>query len=143
MFDTNAGCLPPHQFLTFILPYLAALPPLVAAHLKPLGIPVPPMTVFSKGTNSPAQLLALAKIGYSTVGIDWTISPREARVATQGLVSLQGNMDPAVLHGGRPVGGAVLEGPAAHAGPAAAARPRAAGRPAGRLRPPGGSRRRT
>lgn len=59
------------------------------------------MTVFSKGTNSPAQLLALSKIGYSSVGIDWTVSPREARVATEGRVTLQGNMDPAVLHGGR------------------------------------------
>lgn len=59
------------------------------------------MTVFSKGTNSPSQLLSLASIGYSTLGLDWGITPREARLATEGKVALQGNMDPPILHSGR------------------------------------------
>lgn len=60
------------------------------------------MTVFAKGTNSPSQLLSLASCGYSSVGLDWGISARDARTYTQGKVALQGNLDPAVLHGGRP-----------------------------------------
>jgi uroporphyrinogen decarboxylase len=59
------------------------------------------MTVFAKGTNSPAQLSSLSSIGYSTVGLDWGITPRAAREATQGRVALQGNLDPPVLHAGR------------------------------------------
>lgn len=61
------------------------------------------MTVFAKGANTPEQLSSLASIGYSTVGLDWTITPRAARIATKGHdVALQGNCDPSVLHGGKP-----------------------------------------
>ena len=59
------------------------------------------MTVFAKGRNAPAELLALASSGYSTVGLDWGITPRAARIATQGKVALQGNFDPPILHAGQ------------------------------------------
>lgn len=59
------------------------------------------MTVFSKGTNSASQLNSLTKIGYNSVGLDWACSPRDARLATEGTVALQGNMDPAILHAGK------------------------------------------
>ena len=103
VFDTNADCLTDAGFNTFILPYLAALPKLVKAQLAALPTPLacPPMTVFAKGIHAPSQLLALASCGYSTVGIDWGITPRAARLATQGKVALQGNLDPPVLHAGR------------------------------------------
>ncbi|SDA03092.1 BZ3500_MvSof-1268-A1-R1_Chr7-1g09254 [Microbotryum saponariae] len=100
VFDTNADVLTPVGFETFILPYLALLPKLVKAQLKELDIPCPPMTVFAKGTNAAPQLSALASIGYSTVGLDWGITPRAAREATGGKVALQGNMDPPILHSG-------------------------------------------
>jgi uroporphyrinogen decarboxylase len=59
------------------------------------------MTVFSKGTNHPSQLAALSSCGYSSVGLDWGVSPREARISTGGRVALQGNLDPSILHSGR------------------------------------------
>lgn len=59
------------------------------------------MTVFSKGTNSASQLLALSQIGYSTLGLDWCVTARDARLATEGKVALQGNLDPTVLLGGK------------------------------------------
>ncbi|GAA5827995.1 hypothetical protein JCM3770_005535 [Rhodotorula araucariae] len=102
VFDTNADCLTPHGFNTFILAYLRKLPTLVRQRLAALGIPCPPMTVFAKGASSPAQLAALADSGYETVGLDWTVSPRLAREHTGGRVALQGNVDPSVLLGGRP-----------------------------------------
>ncbi|KAK4699361.1 uroporphyrinogen decarboxylase, partial [Phenoliferia sp. Uapishka_3] len=104
VFDTNADCLTIPGFTTFILPYLSALPKLVAKHLAalPTPIPCPPMTVFAKGIHDPDQLYALATCGYQTVGIDCGITPRKAREATKGLVALQGNLDPPVLHAGRP-----------------------------------------
>ncbi|BGP39212.1 Uroporphyrinogen decarboxylase in heme biosynthesis [Rhodotorula kratochvilovae] len=101
VFDTNADCLTPHGFNTFILAYLRKLPALVRARLAALGVPCPPMTVFAKGASSPAQLAALADSGYETVGLDWTVSPRLAREHTRGEVALQGNVDPSVLLGGR------------------------------------------
>lgn len=60
------------------------------------------MTVFSKGTNHPTELAALSSCGYSSVGLDWGVSPREARISTGGRVALQGNLDPSILHAGRP-----------------------------------------
>ncbi|KAM0747563.1 uroporphyrinogen decarboxylase [Meredithblackwellia eburnea MCA 4105] len=103
VFDTNADCLTPTGFNTFILPYLAQLPTLVASHLSslPTPLPCPPMTVFAKGIHSSTQLLSLSKIGYQTVGLDWGVTPRFARVATEGRVALQGNLDPSILHAGR------------------------------------------
>lgn len=77
------------------------IPTLVKAQMAALNIPCPPMTVFAKGTNSSSQLAALSSCGYSTVGLDWCITPRDARIATGGRVALQGNLDPAVLHSGR------------------------------------------
>ncbi|GAA5970661.1 hypothetical protein JCM11641_007390 [Rhodosporidiobolus odoratus] len=101
VFDTNADCLTPHGFDTFILPYLALLTKLVRAKLAALSVPCPPMTVFAKGASSPSQLSSLSQIGYQTVGLDWTVSPRYAREQTGGRVALQGNMDPSTLLGGK------------------------------------------
>lgn len=100
VFDTNADCLTPDQFNTFILPYLAILPDLVKKRLAELQMPCPPMTVFAKGAHSPDQLAALSKAGYSTIGIDWSVTAREARQSTS--LCLQGNLDPPVLHAGQP-----------------------------------------
>lgn len=59
------------------------------------------MTVFSKGTNSPAQLGALAGSGYDTIGLDWCITLRTARESIGPQITLQGNFDPPILHAGR------------------------------------------
>ncbi|CEQ40596.1 SPOSA6832_02231, partial [Sporobolomyces salmonicolor] len=103
VFDTNADCLTPHGFDTFILPYLSLLPTLVRSRLAslPNPVPCPPMTVFAKGATSPSQLSSLSQIGYQTVGLDWSVTARYAREHTQGRVALQGNLDPSTLLGGR------------------------------------------
>ncbi|GAA5828476.1 hypothetical protein JCM5353_007002 [Sporobolomyces roseus] len=101
VFDTNADCLTPHGFSTFILPYLRLLPVLVKERLANLSIPCPPMTVFAKGATTPQQLSDLSQSGYETVGLDWTVTPRYAREHTKSRVALQGNMDPSVLLGGQ------------------------------------------
>lgn len=103
VFDTNADCLTPHGFETFILPYLRLLPTLVRSRLAalPTPLPCPPMTVFAKGATLPSQLSALSQSGYQTVGLDWTVPPRYAREHTASRVALQGNVDPSVLLGGR------------------------------------------
>ncbi|KAM0788864.1 hypothetical protein ACM66B_002949 [Microbotryomycetes sp. NB124-2] len=101
IFDTNADCLTPSGFHDFILYYLRLLPPMIRSRLSELSIPCPPMTVFAKGANSASQLAALSTSGYDTVGLDWHVTPRFAREATDRRVCLQGNLDPSVLLAGK------------------------------------------
>jgi uroporphyrinogen decarboxylase len=54
-----------------------------------------PVILFSKGCNT--QLEALAETGCDALGVDWTITLREARQRVGRQVALQGNLDPAVL----------------------------------------------
>ena len=58
------------------------------------GRPVP-VIVFCKACNT--QLEALAETGCDALGVDWTISLKEARERVGGRVALQGNLDPAIL----------------------------------------------
>ncbi|CAE6396587.1 unnamed protein product [Rhizoctonia solani] len=104
VFDSNAGDLSPHDFATFSLPYLKVIAESVrrdlAAHNPP--IPIPPMTLFAKGAGH--ALPDLTKAGYNVLGLDWVTSPESAITATGGpsrTVGLQGNIDPAILYGGR------------------------------------------
>lgn len=100
VFDSWAGELSPHHFAEFSLPSLQRISSGVRAKLAAASIPAVPMTLFPKGAN-----LALASLaesaGYDVIGIDWCISPQDARAAVAGRVALQGNMDPGVLYGGR------------------------------------------
>ena len=57
------------------------------------------MTVFAKGAWY--ALDTLCDSGYNVVGLDWTHDPAEAVKTANGRVTLQGNMDPNVLYGGR------------------------------------------
>jgi len=41
------------------------------------------------------------KVGYDTLGLDWTIEPTVARAMVKGRTALQGNIDPNILYGGR------------------------------------------
>lgn len=58
------------------------------------------MTLFAKGANHALGFLA-ENAGYDVLGLDWCIDPAEARRVTGDKVTLQGNMDPNVLYGGR------------------------------------------
>lgn len=57
------------------------------------------MTVFAKGAWF--ALDELCESGYQVVGLDWTYDPAEAVKVARGRVTLQGNMDPGVLYGGK------------------------------------------
>ena len=54
-----------------------------------------PIILFCKACNT--QLEALADTACDALGVDWTISLREARERVASRVALQGNMDPAIL----------------------------------------------
>src|SRR5690606_19257490 len=55
-----------------------------------------PIIVFTK--NGGLWLESIAAIGSDCVGLDWTIDIGEARTRIGQQVSVQGNMDPAVLY---------------------------------------------
>lgn len=61
------------------------------------GIPHVPLTLFAKG----APPVIAATCGYDTIGLDWTQDPRQVVNTVSGEPCLQGNLDPAVLLGGR------------------------------------------
>jgi uroporphyrinogen decarboxylase len=91
VFDSWAGVLAPSDFNEFVLPGLLS----IVATVKQAH-PEIPLIVFAKGANH--ALGALSESGADALGLDWTISLREARERTQGKVALQGNLDPMVLY---------------------------------------------
>ncbi|KAF8469518.1 uroporphyrinogen decarboxylase-like protein [Kalaharituber pfeilii] len=99
VFDSWAGELSPHDFQIFSLPYLKYISHNLPLRLKARGIEPVPMTVFAK--SAWYALDALCDSGYSVVGLDWTHDPAEAVKIANGRVTLQGNMDPNVLYGGK------------------------------------------
>ncbi|GLQ95836.1 uroporphyrinogen decarboxylase [Dyella mobilis] len=92
VFDTWGGMLGPAAFREFSLRYLEQVVDALKAdeHARHL-----PIILFSKGANS--HLAAMADTGCAGLGVDWTIDIGDARVAVNGKVALQGNLDPAVL----------------------------------------------
>ncbi len=92
VFDTWGGALSDSAYKEFSLHYLAQ----VFAGLKREhdGDRVPRI-VFTKGGG--LWLEDIAGCGAEAVGLDWTVSIREARARVGGRVALQGNLDPAVL----------------------------------------------
>lgn len=83
-----------------------ALPPCqyiakqVRAKLQALGHPGVPMTLFAKGANSSLDVLA-SESGYDVLGLDSSITGRQARRLVGHKVALQGNADPMLLYGGQ------------------------------------------
>lgn len=53
-------------------------------------------TVFAKGGGH--SLDVQAKLGYETLGLDWTVDPTEARKIVGDNITLQGNLDPQDLY---------------------------------------------
>ena len=95
MFDSNGGDLSPHDFEQFSLPFVKQIADGVRTQLRARALPVVPMILFAKGA-SPALA---AKATYDVIGLDWTVDPRDQAIPSD--VRLQGNLDPAVLYGGR------------------------------------------
>ena len=92
IFDTWGGALAPDMFKSFSLRYLEKI--VNGLHRSYDGKTIP-VVLFCKGCNS--HLEALADTGCDGLGVDWTITLAEARDRVGERVSLQGNLDPAIM----------------------------------------------
>lgn len=91
IFDSWAGVLSPDDFKEFSLEYIAEIIRLVRTHTVNV-----PIIVFCKGANQ--TLSEIASTGCDVISLDWTIDIAEAKALLDGGVTLQGNLDPAVLY---------------------------------------------
>lgn len=92
IFDTWGGVLAPDMFRSFSLRYLDKI--VNGLHRSYDGKTVP-VVLFCKSCNS--HLEAIADTGCDGMGVDWTITLAEARSRVGDRVSLQGNLDPAIM----------------------------------------------
>jgi uroporphyrinogen decarboxylase len=92
IFDTWGGVLAPEMFRSFSLQYLEKI--VNGLHRSYDGKTIP-VVLFCKGCNS--HLEALADTGCDGLGVDWTMTLAEARDRVGNRVSLQGNLDPAIM----------------------------------------------
>ncbi|KAF1813994.1 uroporphyrinogen decarboxylase [Eremomyces bilateralis CBS 781.70] len=101
VFDSWAGELSPSSFKEFSLPYLREIATGTQARLTELGLEKVPMVVFAKGAWY--ALEDLCNSDYDVVSLDWLHDPAEAyKIARSKGKTLQGNMDPGALYGGKP-----------------------------------------
>ncbi len=87
IFDSWAGILSPEQYRLFSAPYIDR----ICAAVESV-----PVTVFAKGAWY--ALEDFSAMDCRVVGLDWTISPEEARKAVGPEKILQGNLDPCQLY---------------------------------------------
>jgi uroporphyrinogen decarboxylase len=92
IFDTWGGALSAEAYTEFSLPYMQRIVEGLNRQSEGRRVPV---ILFSKGCNT--QLEALADTGCDALGVDWTVTLREARARVGKRVALQGNLDPAIL----------------------------------------------
>jgi uroporphyrinogen decarboxylase len=92
IFDSWGGILGVDTYGEFSLKYMARISEELSKKV--------PVIAFPKGAYFAAN--EIAKINCSVVGLDWTISPTEARNVFKNK-SLQGNLDPCVLYGDKVV----------------------------------------
>jgi uroporphyrinogen decarboxylase len=93
IFDTWGGILTTPAYEAFSLSYMRKI--ISGLHKESEGRPVP-VIVFTK--NGGLWLESIAEAGANCVGLDWTIEIGQARARIGDQVSLQGNMDPAILY---------------------------------------------
>lgn len=87
LFDSWGGMLSPADYQEFSWRYIQQ----IIDALKDEA----PVVVFAKGCWY--ALDNMAKSGASALGVDWTVTPQQARAFTGGEITLQGNLDPARL----------------------------------------------
>ncbi len=90
IFDTWGGILTTGSYQQFSLNYMAK----IISELK-IKHPQIPIILFTKGGGQ--WLTQMAETGCDTLGLDWTCDLGVARAQVGNKVSLQGNLDPAVL----------------------------------------------
>lgn len=87
VFDSWSGMLSPADFKIFAQPYLLQISDAVSEHA--------PVILFPKG--SWYAMSDLSKSSASGLGLDWTVTPQQAREWTNSSITLQGNFDPSKL----------------------------------------------
>lgn len=87
LFDSWVGCLAPHDYERFVLPYVQQ----IVAALQPRV----PVICFGTVTGSLLELIARA--GSEVIGLDWRVELDEAWNRIGHNVAVQGNLDPVVL----------------------------------------------
>ncbi len=92
IFDSWGGALSHAAYQEFSLQYMKKI---VAGLTREHDGRIVPCTVFTKGGG--LWLESIANIGADCVGLDWTIDIGSARQRVGDKVSLQGNLDPAIL----------------------------------------------
>lgn len=92
VFDSWAGALAPEDYERYVLPHMRA----IFAKLEAAGVPS-----INFSTGNPRLLPMIAAAGGDVVGIDWRIPIDEAWEIVGADRGIQGNLDPAVLLGGR------------------------------------------
>jgi uroporphyrinogen decarboxylase len=94
IFDTWGGSLSTRAYREYSLAYMQRI---VAGLTRTRDGETVPRIVFTKGGG--AWLEEIAAIGADAVGLDWSIDIGNARSRIGDKAALQGNLDPAVLHG--------------------------------------------
>lgn len=94
IFDTWGGVLTPNDYREFSLDYMAKI---VDGLQRTKNGEKVPVVLFTKGGG--LWLEQIAATGCDGVGLDWSIDIGDARSRIGDKVALQGNMDPAILHG--------------------------------------------
>lgn len=100
VFDSWAGELSQSDFETLSLPFLRRIAKEVKEGLQKEGLEAVPMTVFAKGAWHALGILS-STTDYDVVGLDWTHSGAEARKRVGNKKSVQGNLEPNTLYGGK------------------------------------------
>ncbi|GIL43806.1 hypothetical protein Vafri_1413 [Volvox africanus] len=90
IFDSWGGQLPPREWERWSGPYLKRIIASVKAEY-----PTVPLTLYANGSGG--LLERLSATGADVVGVDWTTDMADARRRIDDNVSVQGNVDPAIL----------------------------------------------
>lgn len=90
MFDSWGGQLPPKIWEAWSLPYIKRIVQSFKAEY-----PNVPVTLYANGSGG--MLERMATSGVDVVGLDWTVDMADARARLGPAMSVQGNVDPAVL----------------------------------------------
>jgi uroporphyrinogen decarboxylase len=100
IFDSWVGALSPDDYAEFVLPHLESVVARVREGADALAAPEEPgapIIYFSTGTG--AMLSTIRQIPADVISVDWRIKLDEAWAQLGNQVAIQGNIEPAVLHG--------------------------------------------
>lgn len=90
IFDSWGGQLPPAVWDKWSKPYIQQIVQACKAEF-----PDTPLTMYANGSGG--LLERMATTGVDTIGLDWTTDMADARARLGGGLSVQGNVDPAIL----------------------------------------------